>query len=659
MKKLKTYLLSIVCLIFGLTGYSQNCNYFIGSDSEIDLLGLRKDEITGTIEEVSCDLKDVFQLESVQFEIFTSSLYSVSKYSQGTTAAIQQIYNEANSISSNNLTFIFLIDDKGALEIRSSISFNDSNYSCIRSQTIQNWLDQFSLINKPQTLNEALLHVRQMILELTEIFFEGFCCSSYFNLKDDHPQNEKSSTCLDYENVLWIIEKITNEEFVNTAHALVETYQNCQNSNWAPKHDKGIMPDCLQPSFLIADIEWAKFAGSIDGIYSFFFDFVNTVKIVPGIYNSLQDILEAYTIGYIGCLETAEGKDVTILEIKKAFFDAYSISSFFNGSTHQERFQEFKDSFVLNTTSVGCKTYDEIRTSTEEFLKLIAEKETYLNLWSKVSTFIGNIWENVSGFTAEHAYWQSYYVMKGIAEFYAGAGIKKFAEYTTNVLGSFSTKLNAAKRFSNEWILSQMAKKYPDETVQLLKKDFIDKDPKILMQIWRKDLVGAWEKVRKGGIDDFINRSEYIPTLEKVTKYQNEVLGGTSGNVKYYRVQGGQGTGTSQELLTVQSSGNLKFNSTSNNLNLSTTTREHADYFIKCCRPGGKIIEFEVPKSLDVQMKEAAIPQYKAKQNLLNQNGSSPKIVDPLQPGNPFELPSHWHQLIEQNYIKGSGKIIN
>ncbi len=76
-------------------------------------------------------------------------------------------------------------------------------------------------------------------------------------------------------------------------------------------------------------------------------------------------------------------------------------------------------------------------------------------------------------------------------------------------------------------------------------------------------------------------------------------------------------------------------------------------------RPDGKIIEFEVPKSIDIQMKEAAVPQYKATQNLLNQNGNPPKVVDPTQPGDPFELSSHWHQLIEKNYIRGSAKIIN
>jgi hypothetical protein len=171
--------------------------------------------------------------------------------------------------------------------------------------------------------------------------------------------------------------------------------------------------------------------------------------------------------------------------------------------------------------------------------------------------------------------------------------------------------------------------------------------------------IKAWGKVNAGGIKDFVQQSGYIKTLEKVAKYQDEALAGSSGTVKYYRVQGGAGTGTSQELLTLEANGNLTFNTTSNALNLSTTTREHADYFIQCCRPGGKIIEFEVLKSFDIQMKQAAVPQYKSSQNLMNSTGTAPKIVDPNQPGDPFELTSYWHKLLQQNYISGSAKLIN
>lgn len=95
---------------------------------------------------------------------------------------------------------------------------------------------------------------------------------------------------------------------------------------------------------------------------------------------------------------------------------------------------------------------------------------------------------------------------------------------------------------------------------------------------------------------------------------------------------------------------------TTSDLNISTNNKLHADYFIANKRPGGEIIEFEVPKWLDDQIKAAAVPQYKAPSNLSNVTGDAPKIVDPMQPGNPFELPSKWHKLIEQNYIKGSAK---
>lgn len=172
------------------------------------------------------------------------------------------------------------------------------------------------------------------------------------------------------------------------------------------------------------------------------------------------------------------------------------------------------------------------------------------------------------------------------------------------------------------------------------------------------ELVESWKKVSGMGIDDFVNQPGYIQTLQKIAKYQDEALSGATGNVKYYRVQ------TEHPLskaLSVENN-NLVFHKLDNNLNISTTSRAHADYYAaKKMEKGNtvEIIEFEVPKSVDIQMKQAAVPQYKAPTNLINKNGTASKIVDPLQPGDPFELSPYWLQLIEQNYIKGSAKIVN
>jgi hypothetical protein len=101
-----------------------------------------------------------------------------------------------------------------------------------------------------------------------------------------------------------------------------------------------------------------------------------------------------------------------------------------------------------------------------------------------------------------------------------------------------------------------------------------------------------------------------------------------------------------------------KINNTASDLNISTNNKYHADSFVRNKRPGGETIEFDVPKWLDDQIKVSAVPQYKAPSNLKNLTGDAPEIVDFMQTGNPFELPSKWHKLIEQNYIKGSAKIV-
>ena len=154
-----------------------------------------------------------------------------------------------------------------------------------------------------------------------------------------------------------------------------------------------------------------------------------------------------------------------------------------------------------------------------------------------------------------------------------------------------------------------------------------------------------------------------------MTFYDNN--SGGVGPVKYYRVQGGgSGTTTSRELLTVESNGNLIFNDKSKELYFSTDDMDHAIYYktgygvnihgdvidVNPPRPGGITIEFEVPKWLDDQLKEEAIPQHRAGSNPLNNN--SPQIVDPLQPGHPFGIKEIWQTLIEDNYIEGSARII-
>ena len=65
-----------------------------------------------------------------------------------------------------------------------------------------------------------------------------------------------------------------------------------------------------------------------------------------------------------------------------------------------------------------------------------------------------------------------------------------------------------------------------------------------------------------------------------------------------------------------------------------------------------------MPKSLDVDIKQAAVPQDGSTSNLFNDDGLLPKIADPNQPGDPFELTSLYHNLISLEYITGSAKIV-
>lgn len=178
----------------------------------------------------------------------------------------------------------------------------------------------------------------------------------------------------------------------------------------------------------------------------------------------------------------------------------------------------------------------------------------------------------------------------------------------------------------------------------------------------------SWQRIEDGTPTFKTNNpTGYLTCMKKMTLYDNTV--GGSGTVKYYRVQTDH---PNDQLLSVESNGNLTFNDKSSELYFSTDNMDHAIYYTTGQgvningtpfnvnpppRPDGYIIEFEVPKWLDDQLKAASIPQSKAGSNPLNNN--SPQIVDYVQPGNPFGIKESWQTQIESNYIQGSAKIVD
>jgi hypothetical protein len=164
----------------------------------------------------------------------------------------------------------------------------------------------------------------------------------------------------------------------------------------------------------------------------------------------------------------------------------------------------------------------------------------------------------------------------------------------------------------------------------------------------------AWRQIDEG-VPSLKGRSDYLDYLTKMSRYRNEV--GQSGNIRYYRVQGGTGNQSSQFHIDIDpSTGSVIINDVT--LNVSVGDLAHAQYF-QSLRPGSQIFSFELPRSVDDLIKTQAQPQFKYSMNPLNNGGQAPKIVDPTTPGNSLELPPNWAQILEDNLIPGSGQIID
>ncbi|CAA0183348.1 hypothetical protein JIP1097_20001 [Tenacibaculum maritimum] len=222
------------------------------------------------------------------------------------------------------------------------------------------------------------------------------------------------------------------------------------------------------------------------------------------------------------------------------------------------------------------------------------------------------------------------------------SAIKKVAKEGRNVLAGVKSKL---KFTDSQWAKFESIFK---NNAEFLNK--INSNPSYVKSI---------QRIEEGGVD-LISHQNYVRYVEKMARYQDEIARGGEGVVKYYRVQ------TSHPLSKYMSveSGSLKFHKKTD-LNISTTNKLHAEEYAAkklAKEPKGgfvEIIEFEVPKSVDLEMKKVAIPQDSYKKNLLNLELTAPKIVDPTTRGNPFELPLGWRNRIEMNYIDGSAKIIS
>lgn len=132
---------------------------------------------------------------------------------------------------------------------------------------------------------------------------------------------------------------------------------------------------------------------------------------------------------------------------------------------------------------------------------------------------------------------------------------------------------------------------------------------------------------------------------------------GCDETVSYYRIQGGDDLKQrSFYHITVDEDGIVRF--ARKNINISRGNLDHAKYFLFKRRAGGQIYEFKIPKWLDELLLESSIPQSFYNQNVKNQGGLAPKLVDPTRPGQSFEIPPIWAEWFEENIIPGSLKII-
>ncbi|MEE6076949.1 hypothetical protein, partial [Avibacterium paragallinarum] len=123
----------------------------------------------------------------------------------------------------------------------------------------------------------------------------------------------------------------------------------------------------------------------------------------------------------------------------------------------------------------------------------------------------------------------------------------------------------------------------------------------------------------------------------------------------YFRVEGGGiNNKTSQNRISVNQDGSISINSgCQGQLCVSTGSSNHAMYYLTERRQNGKVVVFEVDKTLHDEIIKSAIPQKPIPG--IPRDPNAPKIVDERK-GSPsinLELPKVWDRLLEKHSSKG------
>ena len=189
-------------------------------------------------------------------------------------------------------------------------------------------------------------------------------------------------------------------------------------------------------------------------------------------------------------------------------------------------------------------------------------------------------------------------------------------------------------------------------------------------QIFHEELCDEKRKVYNFQVDDYhtyhvgyqkilVHNADYDFSDTNYTRKGNDerlTLNDGEETVTYRRVQGGNGTNSSQQRIAVNDDGSVNISNKSADLNVSIDNGEHSAYFRDLRGESSYTVEFEVPKWFDDFIQENTVSQEGYRTNPLNQGGTAPKLTDVTTPGNSFELPAPWSEWIEE--VASNGRII-
>ncbi|MEM9547188.1 MAG: hypothetical protein AAGA77_14500 [Bacteroidota bacterium] len=432
----------IIGVMLCVTGANAQCYVQL-----TDALGFDSTPYQAELEAAACELVNAFPEQfHGDLKVFGVGRYTLSSFMEQEDFYWDLAKTEA-SLQANNYFLIGFIksNDSDIGELRVEMVFDSEPYDCMDTETFNETVHELS---RSYVTGENSLYPGSISLihHLSELLFEQFCCSAYFEVevRSNSKSTTRSSTCIDFDKVeqvkLMLATDIDFREFIEKLKQAIEYYQEIQEScgDWSSLGKNGVIPACMwQNSTVLPIHRWGwdppVYAGVIDGAVSEFVDLKNVILSADDfIINSWKGI-KKYIKYYALCKENI---GLTSAELNQIMIELYEYElhdwvltgydAIYEGFSTG---REWLRGLILGE-QVTCEDLKSFGQTVDAMIAFVTDASAIGEAFGQLMTSLQDTWNDLDFSDNEDRYYVAYYAVKVGS---ALVGITKFVYKTALV----------------------------------------------------------------------------------------------------------------------------------------------------------------------------------------------------------------------------------